>query len=181
MTGIKRTLRCLKKHPRGLSFYQWDNDEKLLVHTDSDWAGDRTTRKSVSGGCIFNGTHLIGHWSKTQSNVALSSGEAEMNAAVKGMSEMIGLSELFVEMQGESIQQEIFLDANACKGMILRRGAGKVKHLAVKQLWIQEALELHGVKVRKIPREENVADAFTHLLPKIQLEKFMRKIAFQVR
>ena len=55
-----------------------------MLYTDSDWAGDKETRRSTSGGCLMLGQHVISHWSKSQSNIALSSGEAELNAAVKG-------------------------------------------------------------------------------------------------
>ena len=41
---------------------------------------------------VLVGGHLITHWSKLQSNVALSSGEAELNAAVKAIAEAIGES-----------------------------------------------------------------------------------------
>ena len=86
VTGIKRVLRYGKNYPRGWTCYAWDNRETLSVFTDSDWAGNKTTRKFTSGGCVMLGSHLISHWS----NVALSSGKAELNAAVKGLSELIG-------------------------------------------------------------------------------------------
>ncbi len=94
--------------------------------TDSDWAGDIESWKSISGGLLFYGTSVIGHWSKTQSNVALSSGEAELNGSVKGISELIGAHELGKEMGGESPTVTLETDASACKGMLLRRGAGRV-------------------------------------------------------
>ena len=51
------------------------------------------------------------------------------------------------------------IDATATKGMILRQGAGQMKHLSIKELWIQEAVQDHKIRVIKIPREENPADA----------------------
>ena len=40
--------------------------------------------KQNRGGCVMLGGHPIYHWCKMQQNVALSSGEAELNAALKG-------------------------------------------------------------------------------------------------
>ena len=80
--------------PRGVP----DDDQDLVAWTDSDWAGDADSRRSTSGGLItYRGTVLM-HWSKMQSNVALSSAEAELNATVKGLSEMIGLYNLIAEI-----------------------------------------------------------------------------------
>ena len=71
-------------------------------------------------------------WSKMQSNVALSSAEAELNATVKGLSELIGLCNLVRETQKVEPHLSLHTDASACKGMLLRHGTGKVKHLSVK-------------------------------------------------
>ena len=65
---------------------------------------------------------------------SLSSGEAEMNAYVKGLSEVLGLHNLINETMGVTTTMKMCTDASACKGMLLRHGAGKVKHLSVKQL-----------------------------------------------
>ena len=102
------------------------------------------------------------HWSKLQSNVALSSGEAESNACIKGVSEAIGLRELLQENLGMKVGIRVVVDASACRGMLLRQGSGKVKHLTTKQLWVQEAVQSYAIEVCKIPREKNYANALTH-------------------
>ena len=51
--------------------------EAIEVHTDSDWAGCRRSRKSTSGGVVTIGGGVVNTWSTTQGLVALSSGEAE--------------------------------------------------------------------------------------------------------
>ena len=135
----------MKKYPRGRMIYPWNNLEEFVFYTDSDWAGDKDTRRSTSGGCFMLGQHVISHWSKSQSYVALSSGEAELNAAVKGMTELIGATELYQELQNENVLKQLRVDANACKGMILRKGVGKVKHLSTKQVWIQGAADSYDV------------------------------------
>ena len=109
----------------------------------------------------MNGT-TVQHWSKLQSNVALSSGEAELNSAVKGVSEAIGLQGLIKEMLDVHLAVRINVDASACRGMLLRQGSGKVKHLTTKQLWVQGAIQSFGLEVRKVRRDENSADILTH-------------------
>ena len=53
-------------------------------------------------------------------------------------------------------------DASAAKGVIQRQGAGRVKHLSVKQLWVQERESAGELEIVKIPRAINVADLLTH-------------------
>ena len=53
-------------------------------------------------------------------------------------------------------------DASAARGVILRQGVGKVRHLQVKQLWLQENVAAGELTIVKIPRANNCADALTH-------------------
>ena len=103
----------------------------------------------------------MAHWSKTQSNIALSSGEAELNSCVKGISELIGMYNLIVEIMRVNPKRKLCTDASACKGMLLRHGVGRVKHLSVKQLWVQEVVKVFDIDIGRIPRADNPADLLT--------------------
>ena len=139
---VKRIIRYLRGAPRlACSIPQHDNPTNLEIWVDSDWAGDTENRRSCSGGFLRVGEATIAFWSKTQSNIALSSGEAELNAAVKGVSEGIGIWELMRELTGTIMQMSLHVDSSACKGMLLRHGSGKVKHVTTKQLWVQGAIQ----------------------------------------
>ena len=106
------------------------------MYSDSDWAGCVKTRRSTSGGVLLHGKHLVHHWSSTQATVALSSAEAELNAIVKGMAEVIGAKGMAEECS-RSCRGRIFTDRSAANGIVHREGCGKVKHLECRQLWIQ--------------------------------------------
>ncbi len=56
----------------------------LKVHTDSDWAANKGTRKSVSACCIMLNSCLLHSGSRNQGLIALSSAEAETFAATSG-------------------------------------------------------------------------------------------------
>ena len=148
----------------------------MVVWTDSDWAGDVASRRSTSGGVIEYRGAIMSHWSKSQSNVALSSAEAELNATVKGLSELIGLCHLIEEAQRVSVKLVLRTDASACKGMLLRHGAGKVKHLSVKQLWAQECVRAYNVNVQRVPREQNPSDVLTHSVSHPIMETQMERL-----
>ena len=177
---LKRVLRYLKLYPRCISKMAWQNTPKeITLLVDSDWAGCRSTRKSCSGGCVMLGSHLVGHWSKLQVAVALSSGEAELNAAVKGVSEVIGFKNVCEEM-GWPLDVQIGTDATVCKSILLRQGSGKIKHLSTRQLWVQGAIEAYGMKISKIPRNINSADLMTHACTVEDHKEHLRRMS-QVR
>ena len=76
----------------------WQKPETLATaYADSDWAGDKVSRKSTSGGLLMIGGHLIKSWSSTQPVIALSSGEAELYALVKAASQAKGLCSLMAD------------------------------------------------------------------------------------
>ena len=171
---LKRVIRYLKKFPVVESRMLWQRrPDHMTVNIDSDWAGDRTSRKSTSGGTIRNGQHLIQHWSKLQSTIALSSGEAELNAAVKGTSEVIGFKEMLEDLRID-VKIKIETDASVCKTILLRHGCGKIKHLSTKQLWVQGAIESYGIRVVKVPRLANPADLLTHSCSREDHERHLR-------
>jgi hypothetical protein len=60
----------------------------LTAYSDSDWAGDKTTRKSVSGYSVFLMGAVILWKSKIQRPVALSSSEAEYYAISEAAKEI---------------------------------------------------------------------------------------------
>ena len=94
--------------------------QQAVVFTDSDWAGDVETRKSWQLVVVFSWELLrFTTGQKLQANLALSSGEAELNSAVKGISEAIGLRELLREILQVTVTIRIHVDASACKGMLL--------------------------------------------------------------
>ncbi len=86
---------------------------------------------------VCRGSHTISCWSKLQSNIALSSCEAEPNAALKGAVEGLNDQRLATSL-GDDLTLELRTDASAARGVIMRQGVGKVRHLQVKQLWLQE-------------------------------------------
>ena len=90
-----------------------------------------------------------------QSRVAQSSCEAELNSTLKGAIEGLNVQRL-ANAFGDWPNLELRTDASAARGVIMRQGVGKVRHLHVKQLWIQDAVAAGELKVVKVPRLENV-------------------------
>ena len=90
--------------------FPWQEWGYLDVVVDTDFAGCTATRQSTSGGCLFHGQHLFKHWASTQKTVALSSGEAEYYAALKGASVALGFESMAKDL-GESVRIRLFSDS----------------------------------------------------------------------
>ena len=159
---LKRLGRYLKEHPRCINLMRWQSSPSSWeCFSDSDWGGDLGTRRSTSGGCIFFGNHMVMSWSRTQQVVSLSSAEAELHGLAKCASEGLAAKNMAEECF-MNIPMRLLTDSSAAKGIIMRNGVGKVKHLEVKCLWVQER-ESEGYFVCvKNPRLENCADLLTH-------------------
>ena len=109
----------------------------------------------------MRGSHLVKHWSRTQSGVALSSGEAELYALVKGSTETLGVIQMASEM-GHVQSGTLCTDSSAAKGTVSRIGGGRLKHVEVNNFWIQEKCASGALSFRKVPRTANPSDTLTH-------------------
>ena len=160
--------------------WQQSGSARLKTLTDTDFAGCQRTRKSTSGGMTMLGCHLIKHWASTQRVITLSSGEAEMGGIVKGATETMGIRSLATDLGIVSGTPEIHADASAAIGICRRAGIGKVRHLAVVQLWIQEEIRSKNLMLRKIDGARNCADLCTKHVPRAVLEKLLGYMPIKV-
>ena len=174
--ALIRAVEYLRRYPRWVSRYLWQGAPGgLTVYTDSDWGGCVKTRRSTSGGVALHGSHCLFTWSRTQQLIALSSAEAELNAAVKAAQEGLSLKHLAEEL-GDSVWLRLRGDSSANDGILKRSGAGKVKHLSIRQLWLQEKVEEGTLWHETIPRLQNCADAMTHHFTKAEAENHFWKM-----
>ena len=112
--------------------------------------------------------------------MALSSGEADLNASVKAPSETIGLELIMEETLSPLCVAPISLhvDVSTCKGMLFQHGGERVKHLATKQLWAQGAIEAYSIVVRKFPRGDNASDMLTRVVSHTGLFSGLAAVGF---
>ena len=92
--------------------------------------------------------------------LALSSGEAEYYGMVWGGSNAIGYRTLMLDF-GVQLRFRIKTDASAAKSIANRRGLGKIRHLEVTQLWLQDKVTRGDIEVEKVKGEVNWADCLT--------------------
>ena len=77
---------------------------------------------------------------------------------------------------GLNMRGVLHTDSSAAKGIAPRRGLGKVKHVGVRNLWIQDVVRPGRIGVVKIPGGENAADVLTEYLDGPAVARRMRRL-----
>ena len=126
----------------------------------------------------MRGQHVIKHWSSTQPTVTLSSAEAELNGICKGSSTSLGLVTIAQDL-GWSWRLEILTDASAAIGITRRRGLGRIRHLAVADLWVQDRVRSGDLIIKKIPGADNPSDLLTKHLERPTMLKHVHSLGLR--
>ena len=135
----------------------------LKAFSDSDWAGAKDDRRSITGYCIYLNGCLVSWKSRGQKHVTLSSTEAEYVAVAEACTDI-----MFIRMITEFLQMEvkkpvtvfcdnvgaIFMGNNAKQSV-------RTKHIDVKYHFIREHIVDGVVEIVFVPSQENDADIFT--------------------
>ena len=158
---MKRFRIYLIDKTRVVSKFQYQEaPNSLRVVVDTDHAGCLETRKSTSGGLVMLGEHCIKTLSLNQQVIAISSGEAEYYGMVKGASNALGISAMLKDA-GLDFGIELETDASAATGIASRRGLGRVRHIELAYLWLQDQVARNKISIRKIRGEGNFSDSLT--------------------
>ena len=112
------------------------------------------------------GSHCIKTWSSSQGAVALSSAEAEFYGMIEGVIKAKGLISLAKELGFVDLVNVVHLgtDSTAAKSFVSRQGFGKMKHIEIRDMWLQKEVRDGKVEVSKVPGDQNPADLMTKIL-----------------
>ncbi len=96
------------------------------------------------------GAHLVKSWSSTQPTITLPSGETGLHGVARGAAAGLGMVSLFADL-GVVVLMRFWTDSTASKGICARQSLGKVRHLDVQDLWIQQRVRRGDFHLYKIP------------------------------
>ena len=145
---------------------------QLTMWTDSDFAADSDTAKSVSGYMIFLNGCLIMFDSKQQSTIAQSTTEAELNALITGLNELIFLKDTLCEFCTVSLPMRVHVDNTAAQTiMSAEENTGRTKYLGLYILKAREYVQHGVISLGNCPSADNTADMLTKALPNETLRK----------
>jgi hypothetical protein len=72
-----------------------------------------------------------------------------------------GFQSLLRDFGIEDVRITLFTDATAAAAIVKRKGLGRLRHLDVRDLWIQEKVASKSIKVERVRGDENPADPLT--------------------
>jgi hypothetical protein len=137
-----------------------DAPDYIIVGTvDASWAAG-PGRKSTSGGVLQVQGFTVMHWSRTQNVIAQSSCEAELISMNMGGNEATFVQTLLSEI-GIQMKIRLMADSSSAIAVTQRRGLGRLRHLQVKELWLQERVRAGLIEMDRVPTEHNMADMLT--------------------
>ena len=140
----------------------------LHVFSDSDWAGDRMTRRSTTGYIVLLCAGALAWQSKLQTTVATSSMESEYMAEYAALQELVWLRGVFKEL-GLLVAKPtpFFMDSKSAKDLSENPVYHKrSKHIDIKYHWIREHVngKFPTAKLIHVSTDDMAADIFTKAL-----------------
>nr|KYP39692.1 Retrovirus-related Pol polyprotein from transposon TNT 1-94 [Cajanus cajan] len=178
MTTVYRILKYLKGSPgKGLLFSK--NDRACIKgYTDSDWAGDKTTRQSTSGYFTFVEGNLVTWRSKKQKVVARSSAKAEFRGMAYGICELLWIRSILADL-GIKYEQpmNLFCDNKAVVEIAHNPVQhDRTKHVEVDRHFIKEKLDNHVIQTPYVRSEDQLVDVLTKAVSGRVFEEVINKL-----
>lgn len=179
----KRVLRYLAgTMNKGIEYPKNISKLHLWAHTDSDWAGCKTTRRSTSGYAVFLNQGPICWKSKMQSIVALSSCEAEYISLVECIKEILWLLQHF-KVLGVTLESPVIIGIDNLAALALAKNPvlhEKTKHIDTRHHFIRQAIHDGLIKLQYINTGDNIADILTKHTKQTTFEKQTDKLIKQI-
>ena len=82
---------------------------------------------------------------------------------------------------GLELSVRLHADASAAFGIVQRQGSGKLRHIDVGILWLQQKELQKRVNVRKVSGVDNPADMFTKHLARHDMDRHLKELRFSRR
>ena len=174
--ALKRTMEyCVGTPDRGWLLKPtgvWDGRNKnykfkVSGFSDSDYAKDPETRRSVSGYATFLNDAPVTAKSKMQDCVTLSATEAELVAATNCVQDMLYTKKV-IESIGLQVELPMVLhvDNKGAKDLVNNWSVGgRTRHMDVRYHFLRELKEANIVRVQWVSTHDNCTDMFTKHLP----------------
>ena len=147
------------------SFGAPETFDLLLPHTwtDSDWAGEATSRVSVSGFAITFCGAVISYGSERQACISLSTTEAELVAMARAVQECIFVRKLVAEFMGPLKQPTfVFCDNKGALDLVKNNvHHRRTKHIDIKYFFARSKEADGTIITARVPTEHNLSDSFT--------------------
>lgn len=152
----------------------------LEVFTDSDWSGSGNMKSTSSAIHTLNGL-VIFSTSRSQKCISLSSTESEWYSASSGVCDSLYLHHILCFLTDEDVDPvTLHVDNSAVRMLSLKQGAGRLRHIKGRLLWLQSKVSSHELYIKQIKTIFNVADLNTKALNKDRFHGLLFMLGFVV-
>ena len=138
---------------------------EIKGYLDSNYAGDRDTRQSVSGFSIFFNGAMVAWRSWAQRSVSLSLTEAEFIALSEAISEILFIWNVIIFIGGIiNLPIQVHVDNMGALYLAENNSSNsRIRHIEARNLFIQEFIWDGVIKVVFVCSENNNADILTKM------------------
>ncbi|CAE7034963.1 GIP [Symbiodinium sp. CCMP2592] len=105
--------------------------------SDASWAGE-ADRRSISASVVYLNGNAIHVGNKRQKSISLSSCESEVHGSLYSIQEGLFLKRLLETVCDNSVHLVHRVDSSSCRSFIDRVGLGRLKHIDIAYLWVQD-------------------------------------------
>lgn len=159
-------------------------NSQLHGYCDSDWGGDKRTRRSTGGSVFLLAGGVISASAKSQPNFSLSSTEAEYSAYKSCIQELLWIQQIMSQMMytgKDAISTRIYSGSQSS----LALGDNpelhqRTKHIKIKHQFIRKHIDAGRVNARYISTHEMVADGMTKSLSQKKHSRFFELLNLRV-
>ncbi|GJW67670.1 ribonuclease H-like domain-containing protein [Tanacetum coccineum] len=178
-SALKRILRYVRGTlDYGLQLFSFSTTD-LVAYSDADWAGCPTTRRSISGYCVFLGNNLLFWSSKRQPTLSRSSAEAEYRGVANVVAETCWLRNLLRELH-TSLSPATLVYCDNVSAVYLSCNPvqhHRTKHIEINIHFVRDLVAAGQVRVLHVPSRYQYAIIFTKGLPSTLFEEFCTSLS----
>ena len=178
LQAAHKVLRYLKGSPGQGLLMAANSPMSLTAYCDSDWAGDKETRHSLTGYCVQFGTSFIFWKCKKQHTISRSSAEAKYRSMADMCCELTWLLNLFKSF-GIYNLTPISLYCDNKSAMYIASNSmfhERAKYIDIDCHIVREKLQLGTIAPTHISTALQPADIFTKALSAAQIQGFISKL-----
>lgn len=175
---VKKVLKYLRGTSKwGILYVSSASCKVLETFSDSDYAGDPSTRKSTSGMIFKYSGGAITWASRRQKCISLSTTEAEFVAASHAAKEAVWLHRLFLDLCSSCSVPVLQVDNESAIRLIKNpEFHNRTKHIDIRCKFVREKFLSGQLDVQHCESEVQAADIFTKPLPKFRFQKLRQLI-----
>ncbi|KAM1859213.1 hypothetical protein ACFX13_011547 [Malus domestica] len=160
---VKRIIRYLQGTATCGIRYTHSSDFQIHAYSDSDWAANINTRRSITGYVVYLGSNPVSWQSKKQATVSRSSTEAEYKALAHCAADVFWIRSILKDVY-QVLTLPLTLHCDNLSALALCSNPvfhSKIKHLDTDYHFVREKVQKGDLDVQYISTNEQVADVFT--------------------